>query len=241
MSKYAKWIGGGLGFLLGNGIGAVIGFAIGSLFDHSSDEDIEGMNRNDFRTDRFSSALLVLTAAVMKADGSVVKSELEYVKEFWKRQFGIDKTKRDILILREILKQNISIRQMALEIRQHMPHSQRLQLMHYLFGIAQADGRLDNSELQILARIASYLNISQQDFRAFQGMTNPGSSVDVYSVLGLEKSATNEEIKKAYRSLARKYHPDKVNSLGEEHRKAAEEKFKKLQEAYNVIKKERGL
>ena len=64
---------------------------------------------------------------------------------------------------------------------------------------------------------------------------------DYYEVLGVSKGASEEEIKKAYRKMAMKFHPDKVNTLGEEIKKQAEEKFKEIQKAYETIKKERNI
>ncbi len=64
---------------------------------------------------------------------------------------------------------------------------------------------------------------------------------DAYKILGIEKDASDDDVKKAYRSMAMKHHPDKVANLGEDVRKAAEEKFKSIQNAYERIKRERGL
>jgi len=58
---------------------------------------------------------------------------------------------------------------------------------------------------------------------------------DPYTVLDIERNASPEEIKKAYRELAGKYHPDKVQHLGEEFRKLAEERFKEIEEAYRKL------
>jgi DnaJ like chaperone protein len=60
-------------------------------------------------------------------------------------------------------------------------------------------------------------------------------------VLGIEPSATEEEIKKAYRQMAIRYHPDKVAQMGEEYQKGAKEKFQQVQDAYDNIKKSRGI
>jgi DnaJ like chaperone protein len=62
-----------------------------------------------------------------------------------------------------------------------------------------------------------------------------------YRILEIEPSATDEEVKKAYRKMAIKYHPDKVATLGEDVQKAAEEKFKAISQAYEAICKERGI
>jgi DnaJ like chaperone protein len=239
MSRYAKWIGGGIGLWAGGPIGALIGFAIGSLFSKATEADESRGPR--YTRDAFTQALLVLTAAVLKADGRVVKAELNYVKTFFKRQFGVDATKENLLILRELLKQDISIRQVSLQIAQAMPHPQRLQLMHYLHGICMADNRLHPMEEQILRQIAMYMRISSRDLNSLLNMGRTDQSYNPYKVLGIEKNASPEAIKKAYRAMARKYHPDKVNDLGEQHKKAAEEKFKEVQRAYETIKNQRGL
>ncbi len=59
--------------------------------------------------------------------------------------------------------------------------------------------------------------------------------------LKLKKSATDSEVKKAFRTMAKKYHPDKLQHMDEAYRKGAEEKFRKVQEAYEHIQKERGM
>jgi len=125
-----------------------------------------------------------------------------------------------------------------------MNYHSRLQLLHYLFGIAYADGHLSTSEQNILLRISTFLEINPMDFRTvgamFGGSGTAASTTRAYEILGIERNTTEEEIKKAYRQMALKYHPDRVTHLGEDVRKAAEEKFKKIQEAYETVKKEKG-
>ena len=82
--------------------------------------------------------------------------------------------------------------------------------------------------------------INQYDFESIKAMFYD-SSDSAYLILEIEKSASNDELKKAYRKMVKKYHPDKLQHLGEEHVKGAEEKFKQVQKAYEQIQKERGL
>jgi DnaJ like chaperone protein len=243
MAKYAKWIVGALGAAFVGPIGAIVGFAIGSLLDNSESRAIliDRETGNSYQPDGFSAALLVLTAAVMKADGKIVKAELDFVKEFFKAQFGIEKTKKDMLLLREILEKDISIFQIATQIQQGTDHATRLQLMHYLVGIAHADGQIDESELRVLRSIANYFKINNYDFESIRAMFGKNTLKDAYAILEIESEATNEEIKKAYKRMAAKFHPDRVSHLGEEHAKAAEDKFKKVQDAYEQIKKTKGI
>jgi DnaJ like chaperone protein len=239
MASFGKWIGGGLGFIMGGGpIGGLIGFVLGSLFDNAVDHSSPASKATT--PGAFGISLLVLIAAVMKADGKVVKSELDYVKQFFVRQFGNENAKEALVMLRDLLKQEIPLRDVCSQIRENMDYASRLQLMHLLFGVAGADGSFHQSEIKIIDSISTYLGISNSDYSSIRNMFIPETD-SAYKILEVEPTATNEEIKKAYRKMALKYHPDKVSHLGEDFRKTADEKFKNVNEAYEKIKKERNI
>jgi DnaJ like chaperone protein len=235
--KYGKWIGGGLGWAFGGPIGAILGFSLGSLFDSAKIETsiYKGNARGDF-----AMSLLVLSAAVMKADGKVVKSELDYVKSFFLQQFGLVETERLILMLKEILKQEINIREVSAQVGEYMDYPSRLQMLHFLFGIASADGQYDASEIRVIGEISGYMGISNSDFSSIRAMFVKNIN-SAYDILEITPEVSNEEVKKAYRRLAIEYHPDKVAHLGEDIHKSATEKFQKLSVAYEEIKKQRGM
>jgi DnaJ like chaperone protein len=239
MAKYAKWIGAGLGTIFGGGIGGILGFALGSMFDKMNSGEYEASPSLQ-QGGGFVASLLVLTAAVMKADGKVLKSELNFVKQFLSQQFGERDARMHLQTLKEILNQNIDVRQECYQIRNYLDHSSRLQLMYYLWGLAAADSDIAPQERTLLAQMATYLRISQKDYDSIKAMYI-ADTTSAYKVLEVSPEASNDEIKKAYRKMAVKYHPDKVSHLGEDVRKAAEEKFQKLTEAYDQIKKERGI
>ncbi len=243
MGKFGKWIGGGLGWAFGGPIGAIVGFVVGSMFDQG-----KGVLTNNGKTGYsartttggYIMSLLVLTATVMKADGKILKSELDYVKAFLVRNFGENAATDAVRMLRDILKQNIPVNDVCRQIRQNMNYSARLQLMHFLFGIAQADGTVDAMELQTIVAIGREMGISDSDFQSIQAMFVPNTDSD-YKILEIDRSATDKELKKAYRRMAMKYHPDKVSQLGEEVQNAAKEKFQMVNKAYENIKKERNI
>ncbi len=236
-SKYAKWIGGGLGWAFGGPIGAILGFAMGSMFDGVNVQKTayQGTARGDF-----AMSLLVLSAAVMKADGKVVRAELDFVKSFFIKQFGLEETGKLLPLLKEILKQEINIQDVSIQIGQYMDYSSRLQLIHYLFGIASADGQYHPSEVEIIEIISRLMGIHKSEFASIKAMFVK-DIFSAYNILEITPDATDEEIKKAYRRLAIQYHPDKVAHLGEDIRKSATEKFQKLNAAYEEIKKQRGI
>jgi len=240
MGFFGKWIGGGLGFALGGPLGAVLGFLVGSMVDSTTVQQTYTTSARRSTPGDFGMSLLVLIAALMKADGKVMKSELDYVKRFFVQQFGEASAKEALIMLRDILKQNIPVRDVCVQISQNMDYSSRLQLLHLLFNIAVADGKVNASELDAIEKMAGYLGIASSDYMSIRNMFVPETDSS-YKILEIEPSVTDDEVKKAYRRMAMKYHPDKVGHLGEEFRKSADEKFKKVNEAYERIKKERNM
>ncbi|MCX6306352.1 MAG: TerB family tellurite resistance protein [Bacteroidetes bacterium] len=233
---YAKWVGGGLGWVFGGPIGAILGVALGSMFDgvNSSQSSYRGTQRGDF-----AMSLLVLSAAVMKADQKIVRAELEFVRNFFISQFGEEEGNRLIRMLQEILKQDINIQEVSVQVGQFTDYAVKLQLVNYLFGIAAADGLYHPDEVDMISTIAGYMGVSAADFNSTKAMyvKNAGWA---YDVLEITSAATDDEVKKAYRDMAKKHHPDKVAHLGDDIRKSATEKFQKISAAYDEIKKQRG-
>lgn len=235
-----SWIAGILGWAMFGPIGALIGFALGSLI--SSTRSIEDSNDNRSRSSRnsFLVSLLVLSTAVIKADGKFLKSELEYVKSFILRNFGQQAVNESLKIIQELYKKDINVYEVGAQISANMNYSQRLQLFHYLVELARADGHVCQEELDVLRSIASALRINNADFTSITSMFS--SDIEsAYKILEIDKSATDQEVKSAYKRMAMKHHPDKVATLGPDVQKAAEEKFKKIQKAYEDIKKERNI
>ncbi|MCB0793988.1 MAG: TerB family tellurite resistance protein [Flavobacteriales bacterium] len=245
--SYSKWIGGGLGWAFGGPIGGLVGFAIGALFDGARGSGEQGQRPRTGPGPGTTTAgdmalsLVVLSAAVIKADGRVTRSELDMVRKFFKAQFGEAHAKDLLLILRDVLKKDIPVHQVCMQVRQHMTHAARIQLMHYLVGLAHADGRVDRSEVDLVRRIAHYLGVSDKDLGSLNAMFGSSDLNNAYKVLEVDPKASDDEVKRAYRRMAVKHHPDKVAGLGEDVQKAASEKFLKVQEAWERIQQERGL
>ena len=247
MANFLKWIGGGLGWAAGGPIGAILGFALGSMIDgaQSNTYEYEPQQRSNFNTPQttpndFILSLLILASVVMKSDQKILKSELDFVKRFLLRQFGESEAERQLLILRELLKKEYDIQQVGYQIKQYMEYPSRLQLMHFLFGLAAADAQVHASELKLITQIAGILGISNTDFESIKAMFVKDTT-SAYRVLEITPDASDEELKKAYRRMALKFHPDKVAHLGEDVQKAANAKFQELSAAYDKIKKERGI
>lgn len=255
MGSFSKYLGASLGWSFGGPIGAIIGFVLGTVVDGLSEGDLkrEGTYRipNSSRTRRtrvnrtqsgdFEMSLLILSAVVIKADGKIDKRELSYVRNHFTQMYGATRANHAFKLFGGIIKNNnISTRQVCLQVQQQMTHASRLQLLHYLFNIAKADGFVSEPEVKMIHKIAGYLNISNYDFESIKAMFYSGIK-NAYKVLEIHKSTTNTEVKRAYRRLVKKHHPDKLQHLGKEHMKGAEEKFRHIQKAYEDIKKERKM
>ena len=238
MVKYGKWIGGGLGWALLGPLGGVLGFIVGSVIDQSGQTRVieKGVTtRGDFAV-----SLLVLVAAVMKADKKVMRSELDYVRQYFAQNFGQGSAQEAILMLRDILNQQIPLKDVTNQIKNRLDYPSRLQLIHFLYGISHADRQVHLEEIKVIRLIAGYLGITDKDIESIQSMFYEGTD-SAYKILEIDKNVSDEEIKKAYRKMALKYHPDKVSYLGEEFKKVAKEKFQKVNEAYEKIKEEREM
>jgi DnaJ like chaperone protein len=251
-----KFIGAIIGyFFLGKTFfGAVVGFLVGSFIDNitvvtskikaggGNTEDIfsyykqQASGKSDFAT-----MLIALSAAVLRADGKVIKAELDFVKSFFSQQFGPSFSVSHLQTLKHFVEGGeIPLEQICGDIKLRTQVEVRIQLLHYLFGIAKADGHVSDVEINVIDRIANLLGVPHSDFESLKNMFYRNTNSD-YTILGIENTATEEEIKKAYRAMAVRYHPDKVASMGEEYQKGAQEKFQKIQEAYENIKKQRGI
>lgn len=239
MAKFSKFLWGGLGWAIGGPIGGIIGFALGTMIDHSKTVTVEGSGGTTLPGD-FGVSLLILCAAVMKSDNKLLKSELEYVRRFFISQFGAEHAQERMLLFREILKQDYSLADVCMQIDANLDYPSKLQLVHLLFGLANSDGELHPAEMDTIRFIATQLHISSSDLNSMSAMFVKDTSSS-YDILEISRDATDEEIKKAFRKLAALHHPDKVEHLGEDFRKSAQEKFKSINQAYTQIKKERGI
>lgn len=256
-----KWIGGLLGWASGGPIGALLGILFGSLVESGINsikllsgegsqnssgpygQQYTGKTGGYSATEQRNSflvSLLVLSSAVIRADGKFLQSEMDYVRMFIRRNFGFQYEEEAMRMLNELNSKDINIYSVGAQISSNMNYSQRLQLFHYLADLANADGNVCEQERSVLQAIAAAIGIMSSDAESVLAMF-VRTTESAYTVLEITPSATDDEVKTAYRRLAMKNHPDKVASLGPEVQKAAEEKFKKIQEAYETIKKERGL
>lgn len=253
-----KWIAGFLGWVSFGPIGALLGFFAGAVWDGAveaarqlpgGDSPQGGHSQHTYSRRNYSAdeqrnsffiSLLVLSSAVIKADGKTHPKEIDVVKDFIRTNFGEAAVADAVMVLDRLQSRQVNIYEVGPQIARYMNYSQRLQLFHYLVQIALADGQFDGSEKSVLEAIGTTIGLNASDVASVIAMFYQDTN-SAYSVLEITPSATDDEVRQAYRRMAMKNHPDKVATLGPEVQKAAEEKFRKIQEAYETIKRERGM
>ena len=267
------FIGGFLGFMIGGPLGALAGYFIGSLFDsttktttsdYGSYKNDTGYGTGGYSADPYEQAqgqrnsflfsLLVLATYIIRADGKVMHSEMEYVRRFLRENFGAVAEQQGNEVMLKLFeeqkkKEAVSpgswartIRDCCQQISANLDESMVQELLHFLVMIAKADGQLPKSEINALYEVAGYLGLSSADVDSLLHLDSGGTSLeDAYKVLGISPDATDDEVKAAYRKMDLKHHPDRVSTLGDDVKKAAEKKFQEINAAKDKIFKARGL
>lgn len=239
-----KWLAGLIGWVSGGPIGALVGILLGSIIDNGLNVAFQSGADRAYspieQRNSFLVSLLVLSSAVIRADGRTLQSELDCVREFVRRNFGEQAVPEAMRMLQELAAKDVNIYSVGSQIADNMNYSQRLQLLHYLTQIAVADGDFSRPEKDVLESIATAMRLTSSDASSIIAMFWKDTD-SAYSVLEISPSASDEEVKSAYRRMAMKNHPDKVATLGPDIQKAAEEKFRQIQEAYETIKRQRGI
>ena len=251
---FGKWIGGIVGFMAAGPLGALAGYALGKLLEggNSYTDNYTHTDPTYGQRNSFLFSLLVMASYIIKADGKVMHSEMEFVRQFLRVNFGEAAASEGNQILLNLFEQRKqmdgkdpsafknAIFECGVQIKQNMSYEQRLQLLSLLAKIAQSDGNVCQAEIDALKEVSIAMGLSAEEV---ESMLNLGGKTleEAYKVLELTPDATDEEVKKAYRKLALKHHPDKVATLGDDVKKAAEEKFQQINNAKEMIFKARGI
>ncbi len=262
MSWLGKVIGGAFGFLMGGPLGAILGASVGHQFDEGLQniDDGEGLNPGDQH--RVQMAFFTATFSVMghisKADGRVTSDEINLAKRVMDElALSGDMRKTAINLFEQGKDPHFPLEEVLNQFRRECHRRTNLIQMFLELQIqaAYADGKLDGAEENVLFIICEQLGISRFEYQRikiqfqaqqrFYGRNQQQQASDrlddAYAVLGVDKSATDAEVKKAYRRLMSQHHPDKLVAKGlpEEMMTIAKEKTQKIRKAYEVIKASR--
>ncbi|WP_299258683.1 TerB family tellurite resistance protein [uncultured Aquimarina sp.] len=241
-----KWIAALVGGIFFRFPGAILGFILGSLLDATRTKGSKGFTKvftqeKQVSPGDFELNLLSLSSIVIKADGHINQTELDYVRQYFVSAYGKERANATFRTFNEIIKnREISAQRICMFLTQRTRYAARLQILHFLFGIANADGSVSEAEAIEIQKMAGFMRVNFSDFESIKAMFFKTGD-HAYKILEIEKNASDTEVKKAYRTMVKKYHPDKVQHMDPVHIKGAEEKFKEVQKAYEQIQKERGL
>lgn len=255
-----KWIGGFLGLLSGGPLGALAGFVLGAMFDVVSEDSYNFADELDSThssvdqgtRNGFLFSLLTLASYIIKADGKIMHSEMEAMRQFLRMNFGEVAVGEGEQIMRQLFERQKQVeaeqpgayRQTIIscchQLRSVLSESQLLQLLSLLVMLSKADGHVATEEIAALREIAAEMGLSEAELNS---MLNLGGTTlkDAYAVLEIEETATDDEVRAAYKRMVVKHHPDRVATLGEDVRAAAEEKMREINEAKELIYKSRGI
>ena len=240
-----KWFAAIVGFMFYGFRGAILGFIIGSLIDSFTSSrgsfKINNNREEEVTPGDFELHLLSLSAIVIKADGNISQQEMDYVRTYFVQAYGKERANAIFRTFNDVIKKReLSEARIAQFLASRTQYAARLQIVHFLFSIANADGRVSEAEARKIQDIAGYLRIARKDLESMRAMFFKTTD-NAYKILEIDKSATDAEVKKAFRTMAKKYHPDKIQHMDEAYIRGAEEKFRSVQQAYEQIQKERGL
>ncbi len=238
-----KWIFAIVGYSFYRFPGAILGFFVGSIleFFFKKTNAQQFTSRQRINAIDFELNLLSLCAILIKADGKITENELTYVRNYFISNYGKEKADTIFSVFNtQIKNNNQSLEKICGLFTMATPYATRLQIVYFLAGVAKADGHVSSTESQKLSQIAHLLRISSLDFESIKAMFVEQAG-NAYKILEIERTASDEEVKKAYRNMVKKYHPDKLINVDEALKKGAIEKFREVQKAYEKIQKERGL
>lgn len=245
-----------MGYIAMGPLGALAGFFIGGLFDRNSEDTAAADPQSDTyyegQRNSFLFSLLVMASYIIRADRRIMHSEMEFVRQFLRRRFGEGAVVEGEQILLKLFDEAKKMDETSpggyqkmiidcgQQIAANLSYEQRLQLLSFLVQIAQSDGKVCPEEIAALKEVVQAMELAPQELDSLLHLRGD-SLEEAYQVLEVAPSATDEEVKAAYRRLALKHHPDRVATLGEDIRRAAEEKFQQINNAKEKIYKARGL
>jgi DnaJ like chaperone protein len=260
------WLGKIIGFVLGTLMLGPVGGLLGLLAGHFFDKGLVELDRHPPQQQRaeaqhvFYETVFLLMGHLAKADGHISEQEVAQAEGFMTQMGLTDEHRREAIgLFKQGAAGDFSIDDTMIRFQSRCGHYRQLQrvLLEYLFHIAFADGELHAAERQSLEKIAGWLGITgplfeqllrmyhaQYGFAAGAGGGRGGADhlADAYQALGISDSASDRELKRAYRKLMSEHHPDKLIAQGvpEDMLKVATEKSQEISAAYDLIVKMRA-
>lgn len=231
--KFFKFVAAAAGFYYGGLIGGISAFLLVKELIDNKDDGVEILELS----------LLRLSSLMIKADGIIDKNEIVYVREYFKNNFGTQKAKKLFKELKKNPPIPSGLDDILNAIKTRIEPSKLYVIIQFLYSISISDGVLSVSEDEFIFNVGKKLGFTVSRLNEIRSQfvvnkkKNESSNLNSnhLRILGLDNEATNEDIKKAYRRLAKEYHPDKLVGVNDTIKKIAEEKFREITEAYEKL------
>ncbi len=250
MGWMGKIVGGAIGFAMGGPLGAVAGAIFGHAYDKGSELEYRAqrprLSESEEAQMTFFVAVFSMLAKLVRADGHITKEEIDSIEKIMAHDLNLDFQSRQVAvnIFNTALHSPQSFQDYASQFYSRFHFKPQLLefMLELLFKVSTVHGNLKKSEEDLLISAAKIFRFSDQRYTHIK--SRYVRTVDQsYAVLGCSPDDSDDRIKSSYRKLVREFHPDAIAAKGlpEEFTAFAEEKFRKIQEAYENIKKERGI
>lgn len=193
----------------------------------------------------FVSSLIHILVKIAQFDGKITRAEQQTIKNFFRSHLRYDQNQMFWVgeLIKDATANTDSLETLLAGFRSSFAYEPRLILVELVYQVFFSNEIVRDQDLELARNIAEYLELSPYDLQSIQSRylhrrhAAVNQEQQYYDVLGLAPGASFEDIKKAYRKLSMKYHPDKVGHLGQEFQGVAEEKMKELNAAYQYLKK----
>ena len=256
MAWWGKLLGGALGFMMGGPLGALLGGTIGHQFDSGmAGANRMGIGDNERTQAAFFTATFSVMGHIAKADGRVSEHEIQAARSLMHQMRLNDAQQTAAIDLFQKGKEpDFPLDEVLQQFRSECHRRTTLLRMFLEIQVqaAMADGRMDPAESRVLRHVGDMLGFDASQIEQLinfvtsaAGGHAPGQPVqpiaEAYKVLGVPESASDAEVKKAYRRLTNQHHPDKLVAKGmpEEMVKLANEKTQEIRGAWERIRDHR--
>lgn len=250
MGWFGKIVGGTLGFAIGGPLGAIAGAALGHTFDVSNDQyyadEAHRLSYHEQAQMTFFVGAFSMLAKLSKVDGRISPEEIQTIGKFMAHDLNLSPESERFAtqVFNTAIDSPNSFQDFAAQFYHQFQHQPQLLdlMMDVLLRVSVADGTMSESEENLISAAAKIFNFSERKYKELKSRYAPDFE-RYYAILDTDSRASDEEIKKNYRKLVKEYHPDTIASKGlpEEFTNFAQDKFREIQEAYEVISQERGM
>ncbi len=228
---YRKWLGAGLGWVVGGPVGGLLGFFAGREFDDQLEQTPQ--KTEDISLSDIQLHLIVIIAHLARIRNQIDLPYLERCRKLFSEYFGPEEAQQTFSVFNHCLQKEYDLTRSCDFLRLYTPPSTARQLIAFLITFAQRTGGVTPAEKVFISRIGRHLSIPEHHTSALFEPVQP--QTNAHQILGVTPDAPQAEIRSAYRKLTLRYHPDRNTHLSTTEQKEMAEKYRKIKEAFESL------